>query len=263
MAETEKPPSAKKPKRGRSPNYPGIPLEQAVSRARQIYEAEHRNSATVKVIQGHWGYTNPKSGVAAVTYAALRKFGLLDEDGTGPSKRVRLSARALLILLNPDDQKRQNALETAALEPKIHKDLWERLKKEGAWPSDSNLRYELQEQGFTDNGANEFLKQVRATFIYAKLDPSTTMGDGNEDKLEDEEGFDVATTENEFAAQDQGKPIKTRTLTLPLSPSDTILIRLPNPMTKRYWELMLAALEAMKPGIVPDELPDQGQESDQ
>ncbi len=48
-------------KRGRSPSYPGIDLEQAIQKAEVIRRHEGRSWSPVNAILGHWGYKE-KSG---------------------------------------------------------------------------------------------------------------------------------------------------------------------------------------------------------
>ena len=49
-------------KRVRSPNYPSINLENAITRARELYEAEHTHPATADVASRHWGYKSAAAG---------------------------------------------------------------------------------------------------------------------------------------------------------------------------------------------------------
>src|SRR2546425_830513 len=108
-----------RPKRQRSPSYPGIGLETAIERARELYKQEGRNAAPNDAILGHWGY-KPRTGPGLVTIAALKRFGLLDSEGSGKS---RLSNLALRIILDEreDSPDRDAAIKQAALTPSIHK----------------------------------------------------------------------------------------------------------------------------------------------
>src|SRR5438552_17689881 len=96
---------AHKPKRQRSPSYPGIGLEVALERARSLYREEGRNAAPNEAILHHWGY-GPKSGPGLVTLAALKRFGLLTGEGSGKS---RLSNFALRIILDEREDSPERA----------------------------------------------------------------------------------------------------------------------------------------------------------
>ena len=160
--------SSHKPKKGRSPSYPGINLETAIGRARTVYDAEGRHAAPVGVITKHWGYSAPTTGGAAVSYAALRKFGLLIDEGSGNDRQAKLTDLALEILLNPDATSRLDAIRRAAMKPPIHAELWDIY--DGQLPSDDSLRYELvRNRGFTESGAAEFIREFRDTISFAQL----------------------------------------------------------------------------------------------
>src|SRR5262245_42753968 len=94
-------------KKERSPNYPAIDLETALARARVLREKEGRNFTPVSAVFKHWGYSSRSSG-GLTTLAALKRFGLLDEQGAADSRQVRLSQFAQKILLDdrPGSQER-------------------------------------------------------------------------------------------------------------------------------------------------------------
>lgn len=180
--------SAPKRKKGRSPSYPGIALDEALGRAREVYDHEGRHTAPVSTLLEHWGY-GAKSGQGNVVLAALIKFGLLVDEGSGEGRRARLSGDALRILLDEreDSDERSELIRTAALRPTIHRQLWS--KYDGSLPSDPNLRHFLMfEKGFTESGVNEFIGEFRRTASYARLaDPDSLTG-GDEDSGDEGEG---------------------------------------------------------------------------
>src|SRR5438874_12768923 len=112
-------------RRGRSPRYPGIPLDLAIERAKQLWEKEQLYPTNVQTALAHWGYA-PKSGGGAVAIAALKSFSLIEDDGSGDARTVRLTERAQQILLSEDPMQVRSATQEAALAPTIHRDLWER-----------------------------------------------------------------------------------------------------------------------------------------
>src|SRR4051812_14070001 len=114
MAEQETKP------RDRSPNYPYITLPAALDRAKQLYDVEKRGAAAIPVVAKHWDYS-PKSSGLLQSIAALKSYGLLDEEGRGDDRRVRLSDLALRILLDqrPDPRERREMLQRSARMPII------------------------------------------------------------------------------------------------------------------------------------------------
>jgi len=236
----------KKRRKGRSPSYPGLDLEAALEKARQLYQHEKHHAASVETILGHWDYT-PKSGAGLVAIAALKKFGLTEDQGRGNDRKAKLSARALDIIHDDREQSgsRQAVIKAAALQPTIHRELFE--KYEGNLPSDQNLRFHLlRERGFTESGADEFIRELRATFAFAGLTESDTMSDDGEDKnsLGRASGDGMAVAANPVTEdRDQDSSIKDFQFTVTLYGGRLATIKAPVPMTKRNLERLKRMIE--------------------
>ncbi len=166
--------------RSRSPNYPGIPLSDAVKRAATLRGKEKgKHFVPAETVLSHWGYS-PKSSSGLVAMGALNKFGLLEFQGTGANRKARLTDRALQIILDGSPT-RKEAIVEAALAPGIHRELWDEYN--GILPSPDTLHYTLvQEKRFTDTGADDFIKQFRATIEYANLDASDAESESEADE---------------------------------------------------------------------------------
>jgi hypothetical protein len=242
--------------RTRSPNYPGIGLRSAVDRARVFYNNDKRNWSHVDTALHHWGF-KPRSGAGLVVLAALKSFGLLQDDGSGNSRRVRLTDFALRLLLLDDAEhagERQRLLREAALKPRVHADLWKHYH--GSLPSDVTLRYELMTQrGFTEIAVKEFIPQFRDTVSFANL----TVGD----KVTPNEGDTHDASADPFSvppvivpanahtpANQTPNKSSTRVVNLPLSGDTWAALQVPFPMSEEDWDQMLNVLNAMKRGIV-------------
>src|SRR6266478_6774650 len=119
--------SPDKKKRTRSPAYPFVNLETAIVRAQEFFNKEQRNAANWNVAVKHWGFVEGSSNGAS-TIAALTSFGLLQDEGIGEKRKVRLTQDALRIILDkrPDSKERADLIKQAALAPKIHQQLWEK-----------------------------------------------------------------------------------------------------------------------------------------
>ncbi len=165
--------SHQKRNRTRSPAYPYIALPTALEKAAVLWQVEGRHAAAVNVAMQHWGYKEDSStGYSCV--AALKKFGLVDHEGMGEARQVRLSGLALSILLdkNPDSPERRDALRAAALGPRIHAELWERFGTE--LPSDQSLkRFLVLERAFNEAAVNELLDEYKVTMAFAGLPVGT------------------------------------------------------------------------------------------
>jgi hypothetical protein len=247
---------AAKPKTGsrdRSPSYPGIPLGTAIQRAQTVYDKEHRNQAPMATLTKHWGYKTPITGPATVTYSALKKFGLLEEEGRGTTRQAKLTPLALDILLKPEHDAE---VQKAALLPKIHRELWDQYGSE--LPSDETLMHVLiTQRAFTDSGARDFLREYRSTIAFAGLDSAGTVVDEAED--EEEGGPD----HDEGHGKHSPKPKRPgmMNITVPVPGGDPIYVEGKFPVPEPMWDQFMAVLAAMKPGLVePD--PYLGHDSD-
>ncbi|TBR09911.1 MAG: hypothetical protein EPO47_05030 [Rugosibacter sp.] len=186
MAEQDTQSNDGKGKRGavhRSPAYPSIDLKSAIERARQFYGAEKRAAANVKVAAEHWGYSYASSG-GKQAIAALLAFGLMEDEGSGDQRKVKLTDLALRIILDErqDSKERDEAIKRAALLPKIHQEI---LTKWPTLPSDANLRhYLVLDRKFNENVVSDFIREIRNTVSFAKLQESDSMSPTDERKQE-------------------------------------------------------------------------------
>lgn len=261
-----------KPVKHRSPSYPAIDLETAVERARAVHELAGSHRAPVKAIVEAWGYSLKSSG-GLLTLAALKKFGLAEDEGKRDARQLWLTTlgRELVFFgTNHDSSEWTERIRSAALIPAIHAELWS--KYDGQLPGDQVIRHYLVfERGFSDSAATELLAEFRRTLAFARID-GPTEGDAA-GKVSEEVPDTEAEAESEtFMAtptlQDpgtqrndpQGKATPSngrtaRTVQVPYSPTEWALVQAPFPMTEPAWNQMIAVLNAMKPGLVvaPDD----------
>ena len=231
----------------RSPNFPFIPLDTAVQRARVVWDKEGRHPAAPETIVGHWRYSAKSSG-GRQTIAALRQFGLMEGRG---SADLRLTELAQAILFSEEGSEQWlTRVREAALKPAIHQEIWH--KYEGQLPSDQNLRYYLVvERGFSETGASELIQELRATFAYAQMGAggSDNLSLDPEDKTEAEN--QMSTVETPLRQDPPPPPSGSRrTIQLPYSGTDWAVLQASFPLTDKEWEQMIAVLKAMKPALV-------------
>jgi hypothetical protein len=177
---------AEKRKRTRSPAYPFVNLETAIARAKEFWDKEQRNAANVNVAMTHWGFVAGSSN-GAQTVAALTSFGLMQDEGIGDKRKVRLTQNALRIILGTDPKERAELVKQAALAPKIHQQLWETLGNDP--PSDAQLRHTLLLEWptpFNENAVDGFIREYRDTIAFAKLSKSDTVASEVKDNGGDE-----------------------------------------------------------------------------
>lgn len=161
---------------GRSPAYPYVDLAKAVHRVEQMRDAgAARSVLPPEVFYKIWGI-GPQSSGARQTMAALNHFGLVSYIGRGDDRKIQLTDLALKIVLDkrPGSQDRVEALRTAALEPPIHAELFE---KYGSFlPADVVLEtYLVKDRGYNQQAATNLLDEYKATLAFAGLDKPDNM----------------------------------------------------------------------------------------
>jgi hypothetical protein len=257
MADMQTPAPTGTKARPRSPSYPGIDLPTAIERARTMFEREQRSAAHVDVLFDHWGH-KPHSGAGGVVLAALKKFGLITDEGAGANRRARLTDTALAIILDDAASPTRRAIiREAALKPAIHQEVWS--KYYGSLPSDQSLRmWLIRDKAFTPGGADEFIAQLRRTVAFAEVASSDKI-EVSEHPQEATETMApataVASTEARpsLATSPVTSPSGRRSLSvqLPLGvETGWASLDAPFPVSEEAWALMLKVLEAMKPGLV-------------
>ena len=159
----------------RSRNYPFMNLKKALDRVSQLSKQEGSNYTSTSVAKMHWNY-GPKSSGGIRTVSALIQFGLLDEQGKGTERLVRVSKLATTILEHPDSEERQLALREAALKPVLYREIWERYKE--GLPSNQSLKWELTGKGDPSAGVlnklsvDDFISSFIDTLEFAGLTTS-------------------------------------------------------------------------------------------
>lgn len=238
-------------RKGRSPSYPAIDLEEAVEKARLLLDREGRHWVPVDTALEAWGYSQA-SGAGMVVLAALKKFGLLEDQGSGPDRRVRVTDLAYEILIDEREEspERCELLRQAALLPRIHGELWNRYGAD--LPSDSTLRYELRKMDFTDDATQKLIGEWRRTLDFAALAdmnssaPSQTVGQVvDPTRAPSSQGSPMgASASQSAAAQSSGQSVQ-----LPLSQGRWAVLHAPFPVSELEWSQMLRVLQAMKPAL--------------
>ena len=178
MTENEEPAG----QRGRSPAHPLIPLENALARLSDFSTYFKRFPARPDNVGGAWGI-NSKARVDRIA-AALRYFGLLDYEGAGNDRRMVISDEGRQYLRAQQAKNKRELVKVAALRPKEIAKCWEEWGENR--PEDPVcLDALMDDKGFSERGARQFLKVYDATISFAGLTSSdkmpTTDGDGNKD----------------------------------------------------------------------------------
>jgi hypothetical protein len=252
--------------RQRGPGYPGIDLETAIERIRQLAKVSDKHPVPVADAAAEWGYS-PRSSNTLKTAAALKRFGLVDDVGDGTTRKLRVTATGREVLFYADDRdspKRRELLRQAALRPKIHSEVLDEY--DGALPDDRVVLAHLQFQmGMHADAARDFLRRLRKTVQFAGLDErQPTEGAPLRGAVEEPAGA-VSTRLSGGSSphtRAYGGPvsqdlvtgeIRLHSVNIPYSPGKWASLNADFPLSEREWNAMMAMLAAMKPGLVADD----------
>lgn len=240
----------KKRKFTRSPSYPSIDLESAIELAEIIKLKEGGGSHYVpyQSVVGHWGY-KPGSGPGALKLAALKKFGLIEDRGNVDKREIKLTDLAMKILFYKNDFEHQHiyieALQEAALNPSIHKELWD--KWSGNIPSDQTIGAYLllhRDTGkFAEASVEGFISQFRTTVFFANLQKNDAMFEHVEDKIIP---LKEKTMLNPPKDTTNNKDINMLDIPIPFEEATGRVI-IPYPLSIKGWDMLDAILKAYKP----------------
>lgn len=270
MSEEQRP--QQRPK-GRSPAYPAISLEKAIQRVRQLYARDKQYAIPVSSLPEIWGYRS-LNGPASLTISALKKFGLVDEEGAKSERRITVTDSAVHILNHPSSDARTEAIRDAALLPPVHRELWDAYG--ASLPSDANLEWRLtRERGFTETGAKEFIREWRETMEFANLDelsrPAASAGTSTPVEGDEDAGHSqvqVAEPLVVSAAPPQVDPGEARVRSQPHADTEStpsvqsypipialhgrppVVVSGPFPLSEPEWAQFKAVLDAMRPVLV-------------
>ena len=194
--------------RTRSPNFPLIDLEAAVEFATKLERIAKRhplptNTVIEKVLELKAGSSR---GFQCI--GALKQFGLIEDEGSGESRRIKLTETGAKIVHNHPE--RSNLLREAALNPKVHSNVLAHFGNDGIPPDDTIRHYLLfdHDPRFNSTSVDSFLGQFRATIEFAKLDLLDPLEDNNDqDKTEPKKRKTKAGMREDIFTLDEGQAV--------------------------------------------------------
>jgi hypothetical protein len=169
--------------RDRSPAFPVIALEAALSRLADFEAYFKRSPARPEKVGEAWKITT--KAYADRIAAAMRYFGLLEYQGSGKDRSIVVSETGRKYLRAQQDELKREIAKAAALRPKQIAKHWNDWGLDR--PADAACLDALMEQGFSEGGARDFLRVYDATITYAMLTDSDKIllsEDDSEDESE-------------------------------------------------------------------------------
>ena len=232
----------------RSPNYPGISLEEAIRVIVDLYQGHTagagvgRGQFTPQDAATAWGYSST-TGPVQIRIGALRQYGLLEgKKGENP----KLSNRAMtLILRDQGSREHRDALRESAVDPTIFAELHESLP--GAAP-DALRQFLIVDRNFTSEGATRLIRVYSASIIYAGLDEYDIIATQDESILPDEEenGMPPIAPMPEPPVA-RATPAGSMTIPVNFAEEKVGTVTLPVHMTQADWRRLDRILAAYRP----------------
>jgi hypothetical protein len=156
-----------------NPRFPIIPLGEALSRAKMIYEREHLSTLAPAAIAEAMGYKG-LNGASLRMIGALRQYGLIE--GRGEDAKISKDAQTLIID-DPSSPDYLAAVRRVALTPSVFSDLRKQFPGQA---SDRNIAIFLEKKGFKPDAAAEAAKNFKETMALVPADSQGyTEGDSD------------------------------------------------------------------------------------
>ncbi len=165
-------------KRERSPNFPKMPLEQAIETVSRMHKKAGKSKVQPAVAAAAIGYGGI-NGAALTTIGALSQYGLIDREKTG---ELSVSQLALRVIHPVNEAQSVSSLREASLRPKVYSELF----TGGFQHCDENLiANHLIQLEFTPDGAKKAAAVFKANVDYAKLRDGDVKLDSEPDISQD------------------------------------------------------------------------------
>lgn len=149
--------------RKKSPRAPTISLDDAIDKAGKIYDKDRCHTAPIDAVAQHIGYKNAGNGAALSAIATLKYYGLLDRPKEGMAS---VSKEYEAYRFAPNEAIKQELVTKWLKAPPIFAELLE--KYTGTLPSDSTIKYDLIQRGFSPATADTCLQVFRKSVDFAR-----------------------------------------------------------------------------------------------
>ncbi len=244
-------------KGSRSPNYPAVSLKKSVEQVGQLYDTHKAHIVPVKMVRELWGYKAKNSSIGDQCVAAAKSFGLIEIEGKGELRKVRISNRGHRIHMKAPDY--ENLLKKTALSPAIYSEIWEHFQ--GDLPNDELLKnYLLWEHSprFNEKYVDRFIALFRESISFSNLTSGDIMeGEETENNKPENEKIDDKIPKGNMPMTPK---IGTFDLPIPLLDGLSAFLRIPRPMSEENYSHLVNFLKTIKPSIVSKSKQDESQE---
>jgi hypothetical protein len=149
--------------RMRSPNFPSLSLEEAVSFAKVIWDKNRKALIPREAAAKDLGYTG-LTGRSMTVLGALNQYGLVEVTAKGQTRVTQLAEDIFIGF--PEEVKRE-AVSNAGRAPTLFREIYD--KYDGDIPGENAIRSYLYSRGFTNDGVEKALKSFNATNRYVEI----------------------------------------------------------------------------------------------
>lgn len=166
-------------KRMRGPNYPSIDLDRSITIAQSLFEKYKKTSVAFEVAMKALNISPKSSGGLRIT-AALASYGLIEVEGVGNAKQIKISDLAYQIIADKRaiSSERDIAIRESALSPVMFKKIWEEYPEN--LPPKDVLEYDLTfKYRFNPSSTSDFINVFTKTMEYAKVYEYDIIGGEN------------------------------------------------------------------------------------
>lgn len=177
--------------RMRSPNFPGLSLEEAIKAAKSVWDKNRLAPISREAAAKDIGYSG-LTGRSLKVLGAMNQYGLIENSSTGQLRVTRLAQEVFVGF--PEDVKRR-AVTQAGRSPSLYREILDRF--EGGIPGENAVRSFLFQKGFTNEGVEKALKSFLETNRFVEINgvPDRQEALGNEPPESPSDEYDADAAE--------------------------------------------------------------------
>lgn len=165
--------------RMRSPNFPSLSLEEAVSFAKVIWDKNRKALIPREAAAKDLGYTG-LTGRSMQVLGALNQYGLVEVTAKGQTRVTQLAED---IFIGFPERVKREAVTNAGRAPTLFGEIFE--KYGGDIPGENAIRSYLFQRGFTNEGVEKAIKSFNATNRYVEINGvSESYGQASDEATE-------------------------------------------------------------------------------
>jgi hypothetical protein len=182
----------------RSPNYPAIPLREAVELVQRFFQAEGKTTVDGETVAKAFGYGSA-NGTSRTKLGALKQYGLMQ----GRMDRIAITPLGIRICHPESDDEYLEALREAARNSEVLASL---IETHLAASENAVVSHLIKSRSFTPEGARLLARSFKDTVSLAKLDSEAYILAVSRDETGGRKDAGMQTPAPQQQPQRQGPP---------------------------------------------------------